>query len=313
MVKGATTRSAASSRGSAGSANREYRLESRRSEVPARLSFCYLVLRQGLQLLTLRVRSDDIKDLEILGLRHELAILRRRAARPEMKPIDRLFLTVASRLVGLESPIVALIRALGNVRGSQHPTYADARMKELLHALLQLAVLSARLCARRRASGYRRESPPQAATALRSARSSAGAEPHAERSGALCRRVALPHAPTHRRRGRFIPERFEGRRAETKNGRPQPREIEQLRCFLSVKLTDVPAGPCLSLKCLVEELRPALPARFHLGSSRGGAKSFDGGPIRRGRRRAAECRRDTCRRPSRVGCGRRRPGLLAPR
>jgi transposase InsO family protein len=63
------------------------------------LSFCYLILRQVLQALTLRVRSDDVKDLEILVLRHELAILRRRTPRPRMRPIDRLFLTVASRLL----------------------------------------------------------------------------------------------------------------------------------------------------------------------------------------------------------------------
>ena len=39
------------------------------------LSLCYLVLRCVLQLLALRVRSNDFKDLEIVVLRHELAIL----------------------------------------------------------------------------------------------------------------------------------------------------------------------------------------------------------------------------------------------
>jgi hypothetical protein len=43
---------------------------------PLLLSFCYLLLRQVFQLLTLRFRSNDFKDLEILLLRHELAILR---------------------------------------------------------------------------------------------------------------------------------------------------------------------------------------------------------------------------------------------
>ena len=62
-------------------------------------SFCYLVLRQVLQLLALRVRSDDFKDLEILVLRHELAMLRRQTRRPAITPIDRLFLTAASRLL----------------------------------------------------------------------------------------------------------------------------------------------------------------------------------------------------------------------
>jgi transposase InsO family protein len=59
-------------------------------------SFCYLALRQVLQLLALRVRSNASKDLEILVLGHELAILRRRTPRPAITPIDRLFLTDAS-------------------------------------------------------------------------------------------------------------------------------------------------------------------------------------------------------------------------
>ena len=62
-------------------------------------SFCYLVLRQVFQLLALRFRSHDFKDLEILVLRHELAILRRQTRRPAITPIDRVFLTAASRLL----------------------------------------------------------------------------------------------------------------------------------------------------------------------------------------------------------------------
>ena len=63
------------------------------------LSFCYLVLRQVLQLVALRARSDDFKDLEIQVLRHELAILRRQSRRPAITSIDRIFLTAASRLL----------------------------------------------------------------------------------------------------------------------------------------------------------------------------------------------------------------------
>jgi hypothetical protein len=62
-------------------------------------SFCYQVLRQVLQLLALQVRSHDFKDLEILVLRHELAILQRRTRRPAITPVDRLFLTAVSRLL----------------------------------------------------------------------------------------------------------------------------------------------------------------------------------------------------------------------
>ncbi len=45
------------------------------------LSLCYLALRWVLQLAALRVRSTDLKDLEIVVLRHELAILRRSGVR----------------------------------------------------------------------------------------------------------------------------------------------------------------------------------------------------------------------------------------
>jgi putative transposase len=46
------------------------------------LSLCYLVVRQVLQLAAWRLRSNDLKELEIVVLRHELAILRRRTRRP---------------------------------------------------------------------------------------------------------------------------------------------------------------------------------------------------------------------------------------
>jgi putative transposase len=63
------------------------------------LSFCYMVLRWVLQLATLRLRSNDGKELEIVVLRHELAILRRRTRRPVMMWTDRCFLAAASRLL----------------------------------------------------------------------------------------------------------------------------------------------------------------------------------------------------------------------
>ena len=63
------------------------------------LSLCYVVLRRILQLAALRFRSNDFKDLEIVVLRHELAILRRRTRRPALTRTDRLFLAATSRLL----------------------------------------------------------------------------------------------------------------------------------------------------------------------------------------------------------------------
>ena len=48
-------------------------------------SFCYVALRQVLELLVLCIRSNDCKKLETLVLRHELAMLRRRRSRPVIR------------------------------------------------------------------------------------------------------------------------------------------------------------------------------------------------------------------------------------
>ena len=59
------------------------------------VSFCYLVLCRLFQLAALRLRSDDFKELEIVVLRHELAMLRRQQKRPALTIVDRLFLAAA--------------------------------------------------------------------------------------------------------------------------------------------------------------------------------------------------------------------------
>jgi putative transposase len=63
------------------------------------LSLCYLVLRRVLQLVALRCRSNDYKELEIVVLRHELAILRRQTRRPALTTVDRLFFAAVSRVL----------------------------------------------------------------------------------------------------------------------------------------------------------------------------------------------------------------------
>ena len=53
------------------------------------VSLCYSMLRWLLQLVALRVRSHEWKELEIIVLRHELAILRRQTRRPAITAVDR--------------------------------------------------------------------------------------------------------------------------------------------------------------------------------------------------------------------------------
>ncbi len=63
------------------------------------MSLLYLALRKLIELVALRPRSAEYKELEIVVLRHELAILRRQLARPALKPADRAFLAAAGRLL----------------------------------------------------------------------------------------------------------------------------------------------------------------------------------------------------------------------
>jgi hypothetical protein len=63
------------------------------------LSFGYLILRQVLQLVAQDVRGERAKNVEILVLRHQIAVLRRQVRRPDLEPADRAVLAALSRLL----------------------------------------------------------------------------------------------------------------------------------------------------------------------------------------------------------------------
>jgi transposase len=59
----------------------------------------YLTLCRSTQLLALLARGDAAKELEILVLRHQLAVLRRQTPQPKLQPADRALLAAVSRIL----------------------------------------------------------------------------------------------------------------------------------------------------------------------------------------------------------------------
>jgi putative transposase len=63
------------------------------------LSFVYLVFVSLLKLLVGSRRPAQVKDIELIVLRHQLTVLRRQVERPRLRSSDRVFLAATSRLL----------------------------------------------------------------------------------------------------------------------------------------------------------------------------------------------------------------------
>ena len=63
------------------------------------VSLVYLLLRQLLGMLTQLAQGDRAKDIELLVLRHQVAVLRRQVRHPRLEPADRVLLAALSRLL----------------------------------------------------------------------------------------------------------------------------------------------------------------------------------------------------------------------
>jgi hypothetical protein len=59
----------------------------------------YLVLGRVFQFLVLLGRGDRVKEVEIVALRHQVAVLRRQVSRPDLTDGDRVLLAALSRLL----------------------------------------------------------------------------------------------------------------------------------------------------------------------------------------------------------------------
>ena len=79
-------------------------------------SFLYVAFRALLGALVRCRRGLDVKDVELLVLRHELEVLRRQVARPKLRAADRALLAAAAC-----PPAVSLAR-----RASGHAAHAVA-------------------------------------------------------------------------------------------------------------------------------------------------------------------------------------------
>ncbi len=66
------------------------------------ISCFYWLFRHLLGCLVVRCRSDAANEVEILVLRHELAVLRRQVGRPSCRPADRMFLAALARMLPRE-------------------------------------------------------------------------------------------------------------------------------------------------------------------------------------------------------------------
>jgi hypothetical protein len=96
------------------------------------VSFVYVLACRLFELVVLLARGERSKELEILVLRHQLAILRRQARRPQFTPRDRVLLAALSRVLPRRSWRAFLVRPETLMRWhrrlvAKHWTYAHRR------------------------------------------------------------------------------------------------------------------------------------------------------------------------------------------
>jgi putative transposase len=122
-------------------------------------SFVYLALCRLVQLVVLLCRSERSKELEILVLRHELAILRRQPRRARLRPVDRAILAALARALPQSAWTSLAVRPATLLRWHRqlvrrHWTYPHRPGRPPLDRRVQALVV--RLARENPAWGYRR-------------------------------------------------------------------------------------------------------------------------------------------------------------
>jgi transposase len=157
-------------------------------------SFLYLAVRAVVGALVRSRRGLDVKDIELLVLRHELAILRRQVGRPKLDLADRALLAAAAvhlprpqRTLVLVTPRTLLRwhRALVGRKWRQPPGRVGRPplSPEIQQLVLRLARENSRWGHRRICGELRKLGFTVSATSVRRLLSGAGLEPAPRRGG----------------------------------------------------------------------------------------------------------------------------------
>src|SRR6185312_692673 len=107
----------------------------RRHDLPVALKLIYQMFAKVLSWMVLRTRSDAAKEIEILLLRHQLAVLQRRRPRPRINWTHRAVIASLARLLpaprrrGLLVTPATILRRVGHGRGCPWPARGRALIR----------------------------------------------------------------------------------------------------------------------------------------------------------------------------------------